>query len=90
VISKNFFYRFSGRVRTSLSEKQIFTKKKLSSVVISWLSKCTILSGRFLKDSIKLETPYRSLKELPHIFLAPFALSRDLLTNFNVFGLDLM
>jgi hypothetical protein len=64
---KKFFYWFSGRIRTFIGEKQVFTKKKVRHAVCREFMavQMRILSGGFLKDLFKLDTsPFGSLKEL--------------------------
>jgi hypothetical protein len=65
MISKFFFYRFSGRIWTFYRIKTDFYEKKIALCRDFMAVHMKILSGRFLKDAFKLETsPFGSLKDL--------------------------
>jgi hypothetical protein len=73
ISKKKFFIDFLDELGLFIEEKPVLTKKKKSVTLPSAVAVCRdfmavhrkILSARFLKDAIKLETsPSGSLKEL--------------------------
>jgi hypothetical protein len=67
-VISNFFIDFLDELGLFIGEKPIFTKKKFrrSAVCRDFMAvQMKILSARFLKNALKLETsPFGSLKEL--------------------------